>query len=36
MQCWINGPATGGLKGKIKMGNILLIRLRRTSVLSEA
>jgi hypothetical protein len=36
MQCWINGPATGGIDDKIKMVNILLIRLRRTSVLSEA
>ena len=29
MQCWINGPATGGIGDKIKMVNILLIRLRR-------
>jgi hypothetical protein len=36
MQCWINGPATGGMNDKIKMVNILLIRLRRTIVLSEA
>jgi hypothetical protein len=32
MQCWINGPATDGIDDKIKMANILLIRLRRTSV----
>jgi len=32
MQCWINGPATGGIDDKIKMAIILLIRLRRTSV----
>jgi hypothetical protein len=24
MQCWINGPATGGIDGKIKMAIILL------------
>jgi hypothetical protein len=24
MQCWINGPATGGIDDKIKMANILL------------
>jgi hypothetical protein len=24
MQCWINGPATGGSDDKIKMANILL------------
>jgi hypothetical protein len=24
MQCWINGPATGGFDDKIKMVNILL------------
>jgi len=24
MQCWINGPATGGIDAKIKMANILL------------
>jgi hypothetical protein len=36
MQCWINGLATGGIDDKIKMVNILLIRLRRTIVLSEA
>jgi hypothetical protein len=24
MQCWINGPATGGSDDKIKMVNILL------------
>ena len=24
MQCWINGPATGGVDDKIKMANILL------------
>jgi hypothetical protein len=24
MQCWINGPATGGIDDKIKMVNILL------------
>jgi hypothetical protein len=24
MQCWINGPATGGIDGKIIMANILL------------
>jgi len=24
MQCWINGPATGGNDDKIKMANILL------------
>ena len=24
MQCWINGPATGGIEDKIKMVNILL------------
>jgi hypothetical protein len=24
MQCWINGPATGGIGDKIKMANILL------------
>jgi hypothetical protein len=24
MQCWINGPATGGIDDKIKMPNILL------------
>ncbi len=32
MQCWINGPVTGGSDDKIKMANILLIRLRRTIV----
>ena len=32
MQCWINGPATGGIDDKIKMDSILLIRLRRTNV----
>ena len=32
MQCWINGPATGGVDDKIKMAIILLIRLRQTSV----
>lgn len=32
MQRWINGPATGGIDDKIKMANILLIRLRRTIV----
>jgi len=32
MQCWINGPATGGIDDKIKMVNILLIRLRRTII----
>ena len=31
MQCWINGPATGGIDDKIKMTIILLIRLRRTN-----
>jgi hypothetical protein len=31
MQCWINGPV-GGIDDKIKMANILLIRLRRTNV----
>jgi len=36
MQCWINGPATGGVDDKIKMAIVLLIRLRRTNVLSEA
>ena len=36
MQCWMNGPATGGIDDKIKIAIILLIRLRRTSVLSEA
>jgi len=35
MQCWINGTATGGSGDKIKMLNILLIRLRRTIVLSD-
>jgi hypothetical protein len=29
MQCWMNGPATGGIDDKIKMVNILLILLRR-------
>ena len=24
MQCWINGPATGGIDDKLKMVNILL------------
>jgi hypothetical protein len=24
MQCWINGPDTGGIDDKIKMANILL------------
>jgi hypothetical protein len=24
MQCWINGPATGGIDGKIKMVDIIL------------
>jgi len=24
MQCWINGPATGGIDDKIKMANIPL------------
>jgi len=24
MQCWINGPGTGGIDDKIKMDNILL------------
>jgi hypothetical protein len=24
MQCWINGPATGGIDDKIKMASILL------------
>jgi hypothetical protein len=24
MQCWINGPAIGGIEDKIKMVNILL------------
>jgi hypothetical protein len=24
MQCWINGPATGGIEDKIKMAIILL------------
>jgi len=24
MQCWINGPTTGGIDDKIKMVNILL------------
>jgi hypothetical protein len=24
MQCWINGPATDGIDGKIKMADILL------------
>jgi len=24
MQCWINGPATGGIDDKIKMVNIIL------------
>jgi len=32
MQCWIDGPATGGINEKIKMDSILLIRLRRTNV----
>jgi hypothetical protein len=32
MQCWINGPATGGIAHKIKMANIILIRLRRTII----
>ena len=32
MQCWINGPATGGSDDKIKMENIHLIRLRRTII----
>ena len=32
MQCWINGPATGGIDDKIKMVNIILIRLRRTII----
>ena len=32
MQCWINGPATGGIDDKIKMVNILLIRLRLTII----
>jgi hypothetical protein len=32
MQCWINGPTTGGIGDKIKIVNILLIRLRRTIV----
>jgi hypothetical protein len=32
MQCCINGPATGGMDDKIKMVNILLIRLRRTII----
>jgi hypothetical protein len=36
MQCWINGPTIGGIDDKIKMVNILLIRLRRAIVLSEA
>jgi len=31
-QSWIIGPATGGIDDKIKMANILLIRLRRTIV----
>jgi hypothetical protein len=35
MQCWINGPATGGIDEK-EMVNILLIRLRRTIVRAEA
>jgi hypothetical protein len=35
MQYWINGPATDGIDDKIKMAYILLIRLRRTNVLSE-
>ena len=32
MQCCINGPATGGMDDKIKMVNILFIRLRRTII----
>jgi hypothetical protein len=24
MQCWINGPATGGVNDKIKMANTLM------------
>jgi hypothetical protein len=36
MQYWINGPATDGIDDKNKMANILLIRLRRTSFLSES
>ena len=32
MQCWINGPASGGIDDKIKMATILLIRLRRTII----
>jgi hypothetical protein len=32
MQYWINGPATGGIDDKIEMANILLIRLRRTTI----
>jgi hypothetical protein len=32
MQCWINGPATGGSDDKIKMANIHL----KTNILSEA
>jgi hypothetical protein len=32
MQCWINGPATGENDDKIKLVNILLIRLGRTTI----
>jgi hypothetical protein len=32
MQCWINGPAADRIDDKNKMGYILLIRLRRTSI----
>jgi hypothetical protein len=35
MQYWINGFATNGIDDEIKIASILLIRLRRTSVLSE-
>jgi hypothetical protein len=34
MQCWINGPATGGSDDKIKMANILL-KNQYSIVLSE-
>jgi hypothetical protein len=35
MQYWINGSATNGIDDEIKIASILLIRLRRTSVLYE-
>jgi hypothetical protein len=35
LQCPINGPAIDGSDGIVKMAYILLIRLRRTSVLYE-